>query len=80
MEWYEWVCDVAIWYEPEVTFSDHGARKFAHDWCSLNMEILNHFVAAPAANEFDAVMINVGTEESHSARGPKGSGRYVTWY
>ena len=46
--------------EREVAVSDHGLGVPAHDWGGLDVEIAQHFVAAPSSNEFDAVVIDAG--------------------
>ena len=39
------------------------------------MQISHHHVGAPAADELDAIRVDIGTQEGHGAGGPEGSGR-----
>ena len=57
--------------------ADHEFRENVHDWLSLYMEVPQHFVAPPASNEADDVIVGAGTEECHGAYCPKGSCRDV---
>ena len=38
-----------------------------HEWVGLEMEVTQHFVGAPAADQFDDVGVNLAAEESHSS-------------
>ena len=53
--------------------ADHEFGEISHDWLSLHMEIPQHFVAPPASNESDDVIVDTITEECHGACCPKGS-------
>jgi hypothetical protein len=59
----------------EVSTLEHAGGKVAHDRFSLYMQISEHFIRAPPANELDAVGVDVGTKECHGTRGSQGSGR-----
>ena len=52
--------------------ADHECGEISHDWLSLHVEIPQHFVAPPASNEADDVIVEDGTEECHGASCPKG--------
>ena len=57
--------------------ADYEFGEISNDWISLHMEIPHHFVAPPASNEADDVIVGAGTEECHGAYCPKGSCRDV---
>ena len=45
----------------EVTLLSHASGKVVHDGLGLDMEVSEHFVRAPAANESNDVGINLCT-------------------
>ena len=55
----------------------HPGRKITHDRLSLNMQVSQHFIGAPAPDETDAIGIDIGTQEGHGAGGAEGAGRDV---
>ena len=52
--------------------ADHEFREISHDCLSLHVEVPQYFVAPPASNEADYVIVNDGTEECHGACCTKG--------
>jgi hypothetical protein len=52
--------DFMVWEECEVTASEHAGRKVPHNGLSLDVEISEHLVRSPTANESDAVAIDIG--------------------
>ena len=59
----------------EVATLEHAGGKVAHYRFSLYMQISEHFIRSPAANELDAVGVDIGTEECHGTGGSQGPGR-----
>jgi hypothetical protein len=56
----------------------HGGREARHHRGGLDiMKITKHFVGPPSAIQSDAVAVNPGTEESHSAARAGGANRDV---
>jgi hypothetical protein len=53
---------------------DHAAGEVAHDGFRLEMQVTEHLVATPSAEEADDVTINVSTQQSHSTSGAEGAG------
>ena len=53
-----------------VTASQHLAGKMSHDGLGLEMEVMEHDIRLPTAQEADHVGINACTEESHGTAGP----------
>ena len=51
----------------ELAASNHGGGQVHHEWVGLEMEVTQHFVGAPAADQFDDVGVNLAAEESHSS-------------
>jgi hypothetical protein len=54
-----WNGDVLVWEESEGTTHQHMSRE---DRFGLNMEVAEHFIAAPAAQEADNVRVNMRAE------------------
>ena len=46
----------------EVATSGHEGGQVRHKGVSLEMEELQHFIRAPAANKFDDISVNAATE------------------
>eukprot|EP00980_Cylindrotheca_fusiformis_P020652 scaffold7703_cov127-Cylindrotheca_fusiformis.AAC.1 len=44
----------------EVAAGNHAGSEMLHYWSGLDVEVTQHFVRAPTANQADAVSINVG--------------------
>eukprot|EP00980_Cylindrotheca_fusiformis_P008494 scaffold1805_cov104-Cylindrotheca_fusiformis.AAC.1 len=63
----------------EVAAGDHAGSEMLHYWSGLDVEVTQHFVRTPTANQADAVSINVGAEKGHSTGGSKGAGGDVLW-
>ena len=57
-----------------VTPMEHEPGEVAHDRLGLKVEVPEHFIRAPAANESDDVGINSGEKEGHGTTHPKGAG------
>jgi hypothetical protein len=57
-----WNGDVLVWEESEGTTHQHTSREVSHDRFGLNMEVAEHFIAAPAAQEADNVRVNMRAE------------------
>ena len=55
----------------------HSGRKIPHDWFRLNMEVAEHLVGLPAAEEPDAITIDISAEEGHSTGSAKETCGYV---
>ena len=55
----------------------HEFEEISHNWLSLHMEILHHFVDPLASNEADDVIVNTVTDECHGACCSRGSCRDV---
>jgi hypothetical protein len=52
---------------------EHACREATHGRFGLDVEVSKHFIAAPPADQVDAIGINVGAQEGHSTGGPKGT-------
>ena len=61
--------NISIRMHSERTLLEHWGRKITHYRFGLDVQIAKHLVGAPAAEEFDNVLVDLGTKESHSARG-----------
>jgi hypothetical protein len=57
-----------VWEQGVVPTRKHPGSKLSHYGLSLDVQIAQHFVGAPAAtNEADAIRIDVGAKECHGA-------------
>ena len=56
---------------------DHEPVEVPRDWLCLNVEVPEHLVAVPAANQLDGVAVDTRTEEGHVTIGAKGLGRHI---
>ena len=63
--------------ETERATSKHGGRKTRHRRGFLDVKVAIYFVRPPSADQSDAVAVNSGTEESHSAACAGGANRDV---
>jgi hypothetical protein len=54
--------DKLLWLECKVSMLEHGVRKVAHSRDSLRVQVSEHGVGLPAADELDRVIINFGTQ------------------
>ena len=59
--------------ESERAVEEHPGRKITHDRFSLYMEVAEHLIGPPAAEEFDDVRVYLCAEECHCASGAQGS-------
>ena len=58
----------------EVAPVEHAGGKITHDRLSLYyMQVSQHLIRAPAANELDAVSIDISTQKGHGSRRTQGS-------
>ena len=57
----------------ELSALDHEGCEMHHEWIGLQMEVAEHFVGAPAADQFDNVGINLAAKESHGATCAEGA-------
>ena len=48
---------------------EHAGREIAHEGLGLDMEISEHLVRLPSAEQANAVRVDVGAKERHGARG-----------
>ena len=56
---------------------EHATGKVRHERGGLQMEVTEHFVGAPSAEESDDVGIDVGEEESVSASSLEAAGSNI---
>ena len=68
--------DVAVGMEGEDPTIEHAGRKISHQRLRLNVEITEHLVGLPSAEEADDVWVDVGAQKRHGARGAQGPGGY----
>ena len=61
----------------KVAAGKHLGREIAHDRLSLDMQVSQHLVGPPAAEETNAIGIDVGAQECHGASGAEGAGGHV---
>jgi hypothetical protein len=61
--------DVLVRKEDEVATVEHFGGEALHESISLEVEVAQHFVGTPSADEADDVGVDVSTEEGHGARG-----------
>jgi len=69
--------NVATGMEGVVTGREHSACKVAHDGLCLEVEIPQHGVALPTAQQLDGVAIHVGVKKRHGATRSEGAGAHV---
>ena len=67
--------DVLTGEKGEGTATKHAGREIAHDRLCLDMEVSQHFIGAPAAEELNDVGINLGAQQGHGAGGTEGASR-----
>ena len=66
MKWLE--CgDFLVWYQSEGTALEHALREASEHRAHLSVEVAQHFIGAPAADEADDVSIDAGAEEGIGA-------------
>jgi hypothetical protein len=63
--------------ERVVTAGEHTGGKMAHDGFGLDVQVSEHLVRLPAAQESDTVRIHVSAQEGHRASGAEGPGRDI---
>ena len=57
--------DIIVGMEHEVATVEHTLGEMSHDRFSLKMQVPEHFVRAPTAQEADHVGINLRAEQGH---------------
>jgi hypothetical protein len=62
------------WEERVAPTIEHLLGKLAHYWLSLDMEIAQYLIQAPAPQEADGAGVNMRTKESHDTGRTKGLG------
>jgi hypothetical protein len=55
----------------------HLAAKIFHQGLRLKMEIAQHFIRSPAAEELDVATVHIGAQEGCSAGCTKAAGRDI---
>jgi hypothetical protein len=55
----------------------HFAAEVFHEWLRLKVEIAQHFIGAPAAQQLYVTAVHIGTKEGRGAGGTKASGRDI---
>jgi len=65
------------WGEGVVAMGQHVGSKITHDRFGLDIQIIQHGVGVPAAQQLDDVAINMGAEKGRGTRGLQGAGRDV---
>jgi len=56
---------------------DHAFSKVAHYGLCLDMEVAEHGIGTPSAQELDDVVVNTCAEERHGSGGAEGAGGNV---
>jgi hypothetical protein len=56
---------------------DHSTSKVMHHRLCLCMQIAQHFIRTPPANETDGVVVDVSAKKRHGTPGPEGPGANV---
>ena len=56
-----------------VTSNQHVAREALHDWLGLKMQVTQHCVTLPPADELNGVLVHVRVEKGHGTTGTKGT-------
>jgi hypothetical protein len=54
-------------YQGKIAALEHKGRVIRHNIVSLDMEIREHGIGLPAANQADTIVINILIKESHGA-------------
>ena len=62
---------VLVGNEDEVTSVEHFGSKAFHKGVGLEVEVSQHLIRSPSADEADDVGVDVSTKERHSAGGAK---------
>jgi hypothetical protein len=57
----------------------HFAAKVFHERLCLKVEIAQHFIRAPAAQQLDVTGVHIGTKEGGGAGSTEASGRDIGW-
>ena len=70
--WYE-----VVWNESVGPCGQHTLGVISHEGVGLDVQIPEHFVRSPPADEADDVRVNSGEEEGGGTSGPKTAGRDV---
>ena len=47
-----------VWQKGIVAMCEHDPGEAPHEWLSLNLEVPDHIVTAPASNQLDDVAVN----------------------
>lgn len=55
----------------------HAASHVLHDGNGLDVQVADHGIALPAAEESDHVGVHSGTQEGHGPTGPEGTGVHI---
>ena len=71
------VWHVGIGMQDESAMLQHAGGVVAHGGFGLDVEIAQHFIAAPAPNQADHVCVDLGPKECHCAGRAKRAGRDV---
>lgn len=66
-----------VGWHGELPLLEHAAREVPHDGGSLNMQVAEHFIRAPASKETDVVSVNLCAQQRHGACSPQGASRDV---
>ena len=59
--------------------ADHASREVTHDRGCLKMEIAEHFVRAPSAEEANDIGVDLGTEKGIGSRCSEAASTDVGW-
>jgi len=55
--------------ESKILRAYHGADKVLHDWNYLDVDVVEHGIAALASNEVDSIVFDVGAQKSYGSGG-----------
>ena len=69
--------DCLVGQESKGAALEHAGREIPHHRFSLHVEVAQHFVRAPATEQTNDITVDMGTKESHGARGPQRAGGNV---
>ena len=63
-----------IWNEGEGPAREHALRETTEERAYLRMQVAQHFIGAPAADEAYDISVNAGAEEGIGSRGSEATG------
>ena len=66
-------------YQAVVSAMEHDPGVILDEWKGIGIEVLEHGITLPAAEDLDLVRVNAAEEEGHGTTRAKGLGGKVVW-